>query len=884
MTERKINDRIEKYIDAIKPIPEGQRDTSMYNLALCLKSNFGLTDAKLETVLSEVNQTKCTPPLADADIQKIARSANQSNVPVGDGGGTYTPPNRRRATTPPTKKYVVNAAETPVAVSEILKKEVSIYTGCLCNTPSGTSNIGLILHTIRTGGRSKDAILAIRNEPDKKKRNELKKDMTAVVFGSEPQNVRKDEHCNHNGVYCFDFDDIDDIEKAKTDIAALPYVFAVGVSVSGNGIFALVHYEGTPVIKTLLGAIQKDITYKIDTSRSDLCGLRFVSLDENLILKDKVCPAVLTERIMAAPENKSAITPTGVDVLDRILAKFEPVDWNQYCTAGRNDEIKPPSERDYILRTCERILATASETPIVNKQESIYCYTGTHYRIIADSELRNFLIEAALRCGVPNDTAIYQFFVEKLTRQFYINAGRVNTAAEPDTAFINLINGTLFFGKTGHQFEKHTPDRFIRYVLDFDYNPDATAPLWQKHLDRSLPHTDKQKYLAECLALPFYRGKIEKAPIFFGQRDTGKSTTLDVYKRLIGDENMSTESLEALTRTDNNGGFSRARLDGKLINIASDVSAKISDDGMAKTLISREEVSAAFKYKNAFNMRNYARLIFAMNILPPQFFTDAALTKRAAIIEFDRQVTSKEKDVNFAERIIANELPGVLNWIIDGLIRLTAAERLDPPPCCAEAMERIRKESDPLYGWLEERQYHVGNSTHVALKDAYDDFKEYCRENGNKEPSRKSLASRLRNAGYKLDRPNHETGLFFYYSNCLPKNDADCADGAAPLENKGEMPGTIPAQSRHEKNDAGMMPPGNTVNIGVRHNRHERHEKTENNFDGECASELPPPGCQKCVYHVPTTYPDGLCAEGYCQQNLPCHDFTEIANPENIAG
>ena len=58
--------------------------------------------------------------------------------------------------------------------------------------------------------------------------------------------------------------------------------------------------------------------------------------------------------------------------------------------------------------------------------------------------------------------------------------------------------------------------------MDFDFNPESTAPCWQRHLDRSLPHPDKQTYLAECLALPFYKGKIEKAPILHGRLDGGQ--------------------------------------------------------------------------------------------------------------------------------------------------------------------------------------------------------------------------------------------------------------------------------------------------------------------------------------------------------------------------
>ena len=466
------------------------------------------------------------------------------------------------------------------------------------------------------------------------------------------------------------------------------------------------------------------------------------------------------------------IVNCGVTILDSILEKISPIDWSQYKTIGRNVESKPPGERDYILRTVEQVLFTGDKenTPIVNHANRIHYFTGTHYKPIDDLKLQNFLIEAAIRCGVPSDVAVYQLFVDKICKQFMINSARHNSGvAESDTPYINLQNGTLFFDKKGHRFESHSTQLFIRYCLNFDYDEAATAPLWQKHLDRSLPNMEKQQYLAECLALPFYRGKIEKAPLFYGRQDTGKSTTLDVYKVLVGMENFTTESLAALTLADYHGDYARARLDGKLVNIASDISAKICDEGMAKTLISRERVPARHPYGDGFDMQNYGRLIFAMNDLPHQFFNDAALTKRAAIITFDQQILPQDKDTDFAEKIIANELPGVLNWIIAGLNRLLETGRLDAPQCCIEEMDQMKKEADPLHGWLDERGYQRGKTTYVTVKAAYPDFVEYCKAKNNVPPSDKKFTKRLRDLGYEVYSPNGHVGVVLFYTKPSPK-------------------------------------------------------------------------------------------------------------------
>jgi len=153
-----------------------------------------------------------------------------------------------------------------------------------------------------------------------------------------------------------------------------------------------------------------------------------------------------------------------------------------------------------------------------------------------------------------------------------------------------------------------------------------------------------------------------------------------------------------------------------------------------------------------------------MNDLPPQFFSDAALAKRVAIIEFDQQITPQEKDTDFAEKIMADERPGILNWIIAGLDQLLKTRRLDPPPCCIEAIERIRKENDSIAGWAEERRRCPGHCHHIILQAAYDDFDWYCEQNGHKVPSKKTFASRLRDAGYEVSRPNGHEPFRLYFS------------------------------------------------------------------------------------------------------------------------
>ena len=291
--------RIKRYIDEFDSIPEGRRDKTLYKMGLLLRKHFGLTGDALLYWLTYANLTKCTTPLPEADVKRIVRNVDKSDVPLGEDDNDTDSPLKRDNAETPSRQSIVIVAKTPIPVSGILEQGVSIYKGCIGNRPTNILKVGQILKAMLTGGQSREAILAIRNEPDKQKRGKMKQKLNAIAFGSKPQKVRTNEASEHNGILCVDIDDIpvDALESAKTIIAALPYVFAVVLSVSANGLFVLIAYEGTPDLKELIAVIQTDIPdYMIDTSRSDLCGLRYMTLDPDLILKNEVYPVVLTER------------------------------------------------------------------------------------------------------------------------------------------------------------------------------------------------------------------------------------------------------------------------------------------------------------------------------------------------------------------------------------------------------------------------------------------------------------------------------------------------------------------------------------------------------------------------------------------------------------
>ncbi len=99
-----------------------------------------------------------------------------------------------------------------------------------------------IFERIRSG-KSKDLIERIREQQDKKERNELKKQLPSICFSGTFKHRDNQGILDHSGLICLDFDHLESKEKLlafKTKLTNSKYVFAVFVSPSGDGLKVVV--------------------------------------------------------------------------------------------------------------------------------------------------------------------------------------------------------------------------------------------------------------------------------------------------------------------------------------------------------------------------------------------------------------------------------------------------------------------------------------------------------------------------------------------------------------------------------------------------------------------------------------------------------------------
>lgn len=271
--------------------------------------------------------------------------------------------------------------------------------------------------------------------------------------------------------------------------------------------------------------------------------------------------------------------------------------------------------------------------------------------------------------------------------------------AGDDDRVLALSNGVL--NLAGRTLEPHSPARFNLSARPFPYEATATAPNWAKFLDEVLPEApDDQAFLQEWFGYVLSgRTDIHAIASLAGASRSGKGTILRILTAMTGTENVAAGRLDALA-----GPFGLEPLIGKSLLAFGDVRWNNSN---AQTAIQRileisgeDKVTVPRKNKTDWEGTLGVRVMFAGNEVPRFSDPSRAMANRLRIVHFTQSFAGRE-DYGLTERLLS-ELPGIFNWALDGLDRLTASGRFTESARSAQLRERVGDGGDATSAFADE--------------------------------------------------------------------------------------------------------------------------------------------------------------------------------------
>ena len=434
------------------------------------------------------------------------------------------------------------------------------------------------------------------------------------------------------------------------------------------------------------------------------------------------------------------------EILTAILETLDAIDFK--AAAGLDDEEKL-SQKHLLVLCVNELLAKVKEQnlDLARKDDFIFAFNGAYWKELNRETIKNFLGNVAERLSVHSLEAQHYKFKNELYNQFLSSAHFEPIEQRSDVVLINLQNGTFEISKDDQRLRDFNAKDFLPYQLPFEFDETATCPIFQAFLDRVLPEKELQYILSEFFGYVFTKGlKMEKALLLYGSGANGKSVVFDIMNALLGRENISNFSLSNLLEEHN-----RALIAYKLLNYGSEINATRTRDEF-KNLVSNEPIQARLKYGNSFLMENYAKLTFNCNELPKDLDNLPAYFRRLIIIHFRVTIPEYEQDKTLAGKIISQELPGVFNWIIDGLKRLLKTEKFTESQIVKDTLETYKRESDSVACFIAENSYKPSSENYTLLKNLYADYRAFCVEDGASPLKKSNFKRRLETNGFAIER------------------------------------------------------------------------------------------------------------------------------------
>lgn len=344
---------------------------------------------------------------------------------------------------------------------------------------------------------------------------------------------------------------------------------------------------------------------------------------------------------------------------------------------------------------------------------------------------------------------------------------------KPNKKRICLGNGTLDLET--YSIEDWSWGDMLTSKLPFDWDPDATAPNWEKCIAQVFDQSgqDDSMFTATETREVTQQKSIDTAEEFFGltlvddmsfqkmlaikgDPGSGKSTLVEAALKLhdprvvasvpvtkLGDERMKTS------------------LVGKLVNLSPEVRAGDTiDDDVFKTIVSGDPVSVRRLYEEVDNdVRLNVRIIMTCNELFRTRDVSGAVERRMILLGGGKRIETPDRDM---PRRLAEERPGILVRLVHALRRLYERTRFDPPMTHSKRIAEFSVENNSVALWLRDRT-HEGrkledenhsmkglNGHGEQSRLLYADFCEWLKMNGLPMMSSVKWGVRLTDLGYGI--------------------------------------------------------------------------------------------------------------------------------------
>ncbi|HUW19501.1 MAG TPA: phage/plasmid primase, P4 family [Sedimentisphaerales bacterium] len=395
-----------------------------------------------------------------------------------------------------------------------------------------------------------------------------------------------------------------------------------------------------------------------------------------------------------------------------------------------------------------------------------YIWREGHYVRISDDEVKRLItqhIQALNGTSISDTQQQIAVTSQRINNIMLCLKGRIGIPEQtelnswPDgreqlITTIAVKNGLVMLDGRGGRpvLVNHTPDYFTLTKLPYDYDPAAKCELWESFLNDVMLCRSEYILLLQQWAGYLFRSDLreQKFLLCCGEGANGKGVFFEVVSSLVGKENCSEVPLSRFSHP-----FALYGTLGKMVNMTNESSHIITDDAetMLKSFVAGDRLTFERKFKEQVSAKPTAKVMIATNALPRFNDKTQGIWRRILLVPFDKVIPEEEQIKDLADQR-KRELPGILNWALAGLEKLNKAGRFTIPEHSSQLIEEYRRDADPARAFLLENYTYAGNGDKIGCSALYEQYKQYCLDNGNKAMSNRTFGQQVKRVFPKVQR------------------------------------------------------------------------------------------------------------------------------------
>lgn len=310
---------------------------------------------------------------------------------------------------------------------------------------------------------------------------------------------------------------------------------------------------------------------------------------------------------------------------------------------------------------------------------------------------------------------------------------------------------------TGQKIEPRRED-YITQVANVTFDETADCPTFKRFIGEILvnedgsPNPEYVDYMQRVCGYLLTADTSEQTMfVLWGAQKNGKSTLTELLADVLGDYAIAGDSSLYFASKDTGNSEDIARLYGRrFVATVETQQGRAFTEAKVKQLTGSDRLTASRKYEHTFEFSPSHKLWLACNYKPRISVDDPAMLRRIKLCPFHYVVPEEKRDAKLGEKLRA-EKSGIINWMLAGLKRWQAGERLADdartPAIMRAAKDSYIEENDTLGEFVEETTETAGGAR-LDKGVLYARYNAWAKEHGQYALSARNFSMRLVGKGW----------------------------------------------------------------------------------------------------------------------------------------